>query len=135
MVMFVAGLHVASAFGNTVDGGDGGTLYPTIVSLLLILSAAVAATVFLKRWKGSIGRSAGPLKLRHIIALGPRERLALVQVGSRFLVVGVTPAGITAVADMDDLTLDLPETAEPAGPTERDPAPAPVQPGNSSGYY
>ena len=110
--MVLAGLHVASAFGNTVDAQAGGTLYPTIVALLLILSAAVAATVFLKRWKGSIGRSEGPLQLRHVIALGPRERLALVQVGSRLLVVGVTPAGITAVAEMDDPTLDRP-TATP----------------------
>ena len=80
-----------------MDAGETGALYPTVVSLVLVLSAAAAAAVFLRRWKGSIGRSTGPMQLRHVIALGPRERLALVKVGSRFLVVGVTAAGISAV--------------------------------------
>jgi flagellar protein FliO/FliZ len=112
----VAVMHVASAFGNTVAAGDSGTLYPTVVSLVLISSAAVAATVFLKRWRGSIGRSEGPLQLRHVIALGPRERLALVQVGSRYLVVGVTPSGISAVAELDEPLLGVPVAAPADSP-------------------
>jgi flagellar protein FliO/FliZ len=91
--------------GNNVDAGDSGALYPTVVSLVLVLGAAAAAAVFLRRWKGSIGRSAGPMELRHVIALGPRERLALVKVGSRFLVVGVTPAGISRVSEFTDDSL------------------------------
>jgi flagellar protein FliO/FliZ len=85
-----------------MDAGESGALYPTIVSLVLVLGAAAAAAVFLRRWKGSIGRSGGPMELRHVIALGPRERLALVKVGSRFLVVGVTPAGISRVSEFAD---------------------------------
>src|SRR6266481_3516192 len=88
-------LDAPSAFGNTV------------------LGAAVAATVFLRRWKGSIGRREGPMQLRHVLALGPRERLALVKVGSRFLVVGVTAAGISAVAEFTDETLDSPAAVVP----------------------
>lgn len=112
-------LHVTSAFGNTVEAAETGTLYPTVVSLVLMLGAAVAATVFLRRWKGSVGRRAGPMQLRHVLALGPRERLALVKVGSRFLVVGVTAAGISAVAEFTDDTLDVAETVVPL----QDPAP------------
>src|SRR6266702_7458931 len=102
-------LHVPSAFCNTVEAAETGTLYPTVVSFALVLGAAVAATVFLRRWKGSIGRREGPMQLRHVIALGPRERLALVKVGSRFLVVGVTAAGISAVAEFTDDTLEAPD--------------------------
>ena len=87
-----------------MDAGESGALYPTIVSLVLVLSAAAAAAVVLRRWKGSIGRSDGPMELCHVIALGPRERLALVKVGSRFLVVGVTPAGISRVSEFTDET-------------------------------
>jgi flagellar protein FliO/FliZ len=111
-------LHAPSAFGNTVEAAETGTLYPTVVSLVLVLGAAVAATVFLRRWKGSIGRHEGPMQLRHVIALGPRERLALVKVGSRFLVVGVTAAGISAVAEFTDATLDSAEGAAPAAAPE-----------------
>jgi flagellar biogenesis protein FliO len=99
-------LHAPSAFGNTVEAAETGTLYPMLVSLVLVLGAAAAATVFLRRWKGSIGRREGPMQLRHVLALGPRERLALVKVGSRFLVVGVTAAGISAVAEFTDDTLE-----------------------------
>src|SRR5882724_11956086 len=96
-----------------MDAGETGALYPTVVSLVLVLGAAAAAAVFLRRWKGSIGRSAGPMQLRHVIALGPRERLALVKVGSRFLVVGVTAAGISAVAEFTDESLDSPTAVVP----------------------
>jgi flagellar biogenesis protein FliO len=41
-----------------------------------------------------------------VIALGPRERLALVKVGSRYLVVGVTAASISTVAEFTDATLE-----------------------------
>jgi flagellar biosynthetic protein FliO len=108
--LLLSTIHVPSAFGNTVEATETGTLYPTVVSLVLVLAAAVAATVFLRRWKGSIGRREGPMQLRHVLALGPRERLALVKVGSRYLVVGVTAAGISAVAEFTDDTLEPTET-------------------------
>lgn len=103
--------YMASSFGNTADAGadgGGGSLYSVVVSLVLILGAAAAATVFLRRWKGSIGRREGPMQLQHVIALGPRERLALVKVGRRYLVVGVTPTSITKVADLSGSLEDEP---------------------------
>jgi flagellar protein FliO/FliZ len=106
----VLNAYIASAFGNTVDS-ESAPLYPVIVSLTLILGAAAAATWFLRRWKGSIGRHGGPMKLLHVIALGPRERLALVKVADRYLVVGVTPSGISKVAELDDIPVEIPEPA------------------------
>ena len=78
----------------------------SVVAVMLVLSAAAGATVFLQRWKGSIGRRAGPMQLRHVLALGPRERLALVKVGDRYLVLGVTRAGINAGAEFADAALE-----------------------------
>jgi len=115
VALLLPAVHAPSAFGNTVEAAETGTLYPTVVSLVLVLGAAAAATVFLRRWKGSIGRRAGPMQLHHVLALGPRERLALVKVGSRFLVVGVTAAGISAVAEFTDESL---ESAQTGGPME-----------------
>ncbi len=77
----------------------------SVLAVMLVLAAAAGTTVFLQRWKGSIGRREGPMQLRHVIALGPRERLALVKVGNRYLVVGVTTAGISAVAEFSDAAL------------------------------
>jgi flagellar biogenesis protein FliO len=89
----------------------------SVVAVMLVLGAAAAATLFLQRWKGSIGRHDGPMQLRHVIALGPRERLALVKVGNRYLVVGVTSAGISAVAEFMDAALEQPDPPRDSGPT------------------
>ena len=91
----------ASAFGNS-SAGDSSLTATLLVPTILILAAAAAATWFLRRWKGSLGRRDGPLQLVHVIALGPRERMALVKVGSRYLVVGITPTNINTLAQMSD---------------------------------
>jgi flagellar protein FliO/FliZ len=75
---------------------------------VLVVGAAAGATWVLRHWKGSIGRREGPLQLIHVIALGPRERLALVKIGDRYLVVGITPASISRVAELSDIAGDVP---------------------------
>jgi len=79
------------------------TVLSLIVPLVLMLGAGIAAVVVLRHWRGGIGRREGPLQLLHVIALGPRERLALVKVAGRYLVVGITPAQISRVAELDTL--------------------------------
>jgi flagellar protein FliO/FliZ len=79
------------------------------VPLLVIVGAAAAATWFLRRWKGSLGRRDGPLQLVHVIALGPRERIALVKVGARYLVVGITGQHINTLAEVADKDVITPE--------------------------
>jgi flagellar protein FliO/FliZ len=107
---------IASAFGDTATVNateDSGAFYSMFISLVMILGAAVAATFFLRRWKGGIGRSDGPLRLLHVIALGPRERLALVKVGEKYLVLGITPTSINKISDVSDIGENLvspPET-------------------------
>jgi flagellar biosynthetic protein FliO len=104
----------ASAFGNSA--ADDSSLTATLfVPLILILAAAAAATWFLRRWKGSLGRRDGPLQVVHVIALGPRERMALVKVGSRYLVVGITSTSINTLAQMSDTegaTLEVVSSAD-----------------------
>lgn len=96
------GCHTTAAFANS-DSVDSGGIYSLLASLLLVLGAAAAATWLLRRWKGSVVRREGPLQLIHVIGLGPRERLALVKVGTHYLVVGITPTQITRVAELYDL--------------------------------
>ena len=97
-------MHTLSAFADNADTPDdalawGSLLIPTV----LVLAAAAAATFLLKRWKGAVGGRDGPLQLVHVIALGPRERLALVKVGARYLVVGITPNNVNRIAELDDI--------------------------------
>jgi flagellar protein FliO/FliZ len=93
----------AACASSDVSSADGGGLTSLIVALILVAGAAVAATWVLRHWKGSVARREGPLQLVHVIAVGPRERLALVKIGGRYLVVGITPASITRVAELSDI--------------------------------
>jgi flagellar biosynthetic protein FliO len=96
--------YTLSAFANSADTPDDGIAWTSLLMpTVLILAAAVAATFVLKRWKGAVGGRNGPLQLIHVIALGPRERLALVKVGARYLVVGITPNNVNRIAELYDI--------------------------------
>jgi flagellar protein FliO/FliZ len=97
-------LYATAAFASG-DGAvsDGSGITSLVVALILVAGAAAAATWVLRHWKGSVGRHEGPLQLVHVIALGPRERLALVKVGGRYLVVGITATSISRVAELSDI--------------------------------
>jgi len=105
-------LYTTAAFASSdTPASDTGGLGSLIVALILVAGAAAAATWVLRHWKGSVARRAGPLDLVHVIALGPRERLALVKVGGRYLVVGITPTSISRVAELSDIRDNVMETA------------------------
>jgi flagellar protein FliO/FliZ len=96
--------YALSAFANNADAPGEGIAWTTLLMpTVLILGAAAAATFVLKRWKGAVGGRDGPLQLIHVIALGPRERLALVKVGARYLVVGITPNNVNRIAELYDI--------------------------------
>jgi len=106
-------LYTTAAFatGDT-SASDTGAVGSLVVALVLVTGAAAAATWVLRHWKGSVGRRAGPLQLVHVIALGPRERLALVKIGGRYLVVGITPTSINRVTELSDITDNVRDTAK-----------------------
>jgi flagellar biogenesis protein FliO len=100
----VAQVHVLSALANNADSADDSIPWLSLLlPTLLILGAAAAATLVVRRWKGAVGGRDGPLQLVHVIALGPRERLALVKVGAHFLVVGITPNSVNRIAELYDI--------------------------------
>ena len=97
-------MHALSAFADNADVPEDGIAWTSLLMpTVLILAAAAAATFVLKRWKGAVGGRDGPLQLVHVIALGPRERLALVKVGARYLVVGITPNNVNRIAELYDI--------------------------------
>jgi flagellar biosynthetic protein FliO len=100
--------RVLSAFGNITEttpsaDSESSAWYTLVVPLVLVLAAAAAATFFLRRWQGNIVRRDGPMQLVHVLSVGPRERLALVKVGERHLVVGITPSHVSRIAELYDI--------------------------------
>jgi len=79
-------------------------------SLLLNLTGALAIVVVLiivtallmrrTRWGGAIG-SEKSLTVRQSVTLGQRERVVIVEVGERRLLLGVTPGGISLLTELE----------------------------------
>lgn len=103
--------------------GAASTFVSLLLPLLLITAAAGAATFLLTRWKGSVVKREGPLQLVQVLALGPRERLALVKAGARYLVIGVTSGGISRVAEFSQLHDAAAESPASSGTPAAEPAP------------
>lgn len=106
--------YLACASVDATETGNNSALFSLIAPLLLIAGAIVIGGLLFKRWRVTFGSSTGPLHLMHVIALGPRERLALVKVGDKYLVVGVTPTTISRVAELDDIRDTTPGSAAPS---------------------
>lgn len=69
-------------------------------SMLLVLVLLVGLLWGLKRLQAGALRPGGASRQLHIIeavSVGPRQKIALVRVGSREVLVGVSPAQITAL--------------------------------------
>ena len=97
--------QVPSALGS----GVGGQLLQLVLGLLLVVGL-----IFVLAWLMRRVQRAGPAG-NHVIelvgsrALGPRDRLVLVQVGNEQVLLGVSPGSITALHVMNE-PVQVPET-------------------------
>jgi|GEM_PF-6351853 flagellar protein FliO/FliZ len=68
-----------------------------ILPLLLVVVAGVAALWLIKRrYAGASGNEA--LRIRSVLAVGPRERIVLLETERQMLVVGVCPTSMNTLA-------------------------------------
>ena len=78
-----------------------GSFFGPVAAFLLILALIPAALWLLKRTPMGGGASGQGLRLVGALALAPNQRIVTVEVGSgddrRWLVLGVTPAGISSL--------------------------------------
>ena len=74
-------------------------LVSLILPLLLVVGTLLAAFYLLRRRFGLATRE-GPLRVAQVIAVGPRERIVLLDLDDRQLLVGVTSAQITRIATL-----------------------------------
>ncbi|WP_092204549.1 MULTISPECIES: flagellar biosynthetic protein FliO [unclassified Pseudomonas] len=107
----VATAAVAPAAGN----GVAGQLAQLVLGLLLVLGL-----IFFLAWLLRRVQQAGPAGKGQVIdivgsrALGPRDRLVLVQVGNEQILLGLSPGTITALHVLKE-PVQVPST-EPASP-------------------
>jgi flagellar protein FliO/FliZ len=86
-----------------------------MLGALLVVVAAIFAAAFLFKRLGlqATGSAAGLLKPVASLSLGPRERLMIVEVSGRWLVLGVTAQSIQTLADVEPKELPAVPAAPP----------------------
>ena len=83
------------------------SLSQALLAFLLIVVAIPVVLVGLRRFR--MFHPGGPqiIRLTGAVALGPRERIAVIEVGGRWLVVGVTGQSINLLSTLDSPPADL----------------------------
>jgi flagellar protein FliO/FliZ len=91
-----------------------GNLIQTILALILVLFCIFLVAWLLKNSQRFHGAANGQLKVIASLSLGPRERLAVVQVGQQQLLLGITAQNIQALHELSEpLQMDVSESNKP----------------------
>lgn len=95
------------------------SLLKTILGLAVVLAVMAAIAWAFKRF--SPGKLGGPSALRIVggVSVGSREKVVVVEVADRWLVLGVAPGQVTSLANLDivrNSPADQPESGTPVAP-------------------
>lgn len=91
-----------------------GAMLQSLLALLIVLGVIVGAAWLLKRAQGRHG-GPGSGVLRHVsaVAVGPRERVVIVEVADTWLVLGVAPGQVRSLHTLPKQTLPEETAASP----------------------
>lgn len=93
-------LTAAPAASAPADATGDSVLLAFAVPVLAVVFAMLALWWLVRRYAVARG-SSGPMRVAQALAVGPRERVVLVEAGSKHLVVGVTPAAVTLLTQWE----------------------------------
>jgi flagellar protein FliO/FliZ len=97
----------------------------TAGSLLLVLALLGGMLWLLKRVKAMQEKNSGPrqMELMETLSVGVRQKIALVRVGTRQVLVGMTPGQFTALASWDTASAGTSASATASGAAPLEPRP------------
>jgi flagellar protein FliO/FliZ len=81
------------------------TLIAMLVPLVLVTVAMVLALVLVRR-RFRLNSNDGPMKVRQILAVGPRERVVMIDVDQHTLVIGVSATQVSQLALLSKVQSD-----------------------------
>jgi flagellar protein FliO/FliZ len=94
-LLFPLLLPVTAWGGDAANQGiPAGTYLQATLALLLILGLLFGTAWLARKLSGGKGFGQGGMKIVGGVALGPRERIVLVEVGDSWLVIGIVPGQI-----------------------------------------
>ncbi len=113
-----AGLLLAGGAAAAEDAGfqalSGGKLLETLLGLVLVLALIFVLTRVLRRMQGGFGGNSQLLSVISSLSLGARERVLLLKVADKHILVAATAQNITPLHVFDELPEELLETREQA---------------------
>ena len=83
-----------------------------VFGLVIVIGALFGVLAVLRKLQGGRTHLVGGLKIIGATSVGPRERVVLLALGSKVLVLGVTPGRVNALHTLE--ASELPMTPEPA---------------------
>ena len=86
----------------TPSGVQGGQILEVVGALIIVVLAILGVAWFSKRFTGLTPHQHQGLKTVAVLPVGTRERIALVQVGERQILVGITPQQISTLLVLDE---------------------------------
>ncbi|MDC0688273.1 MULTISPECIES: flagellar biosynthetic protein FliO [unclassified Pseudomonas] len=104
-----------AAASTATPGGMGAQLAQTVIGLLLVVGLIFFLAWLLRRMQGSAQQGAQVIEVIGTRAIGPRDRLLLVQVGKEQILIGHTPGSIEALHVLAE-PVDVPASARQATP-------------------
>jgi len=87
-------LTAAAATDTASPGVGAGTYLQAGLALALIVSLLIGAAWLARKVTGGKGFGQGGIRVLGGVALGPRERIVLLEVGEEWLVIGIVPGQI-----------------------------------------
>ncbi|MDH0648291.1 flagellar biosynthetic protein FliO [Pseudomonas sp. GD03858] len=111
----IAAAEPAAAPAAPLPGGMGAQLAQMVFGLLLVVGLIFALAWLLRRMQGNAQRGAQVIEIVGSRAIGPRDRLLLVQVGKEQILIGHTPGSIEALHVLAE-PVDVPAAARQATP-------------------
>ena len=86
--------------------GPAASLLRTRLGLIVVLAVMAAIAWFMKR-VGPVARGGNAQALRIVggVSVGSREKVVVLEVGGRWLVVGVAPGQVNAIADLEAMEI------------------------------
>lgn len=113
--LLVSGVSIAQEAAPAAESPLTGHLLQTTLGLLFVLALLMALVWLLKRMGvGNQQRRGGFYKVLATSALGPREKIVLVEVGETWLVLGMTSNSINTLHSMPAGSIELDAQQSPA---------------------
>lgn len=100
MTTLAFSMWATEAAADAAESAPGASLMELVLPMLAVVFA-LAALWWAVRRQGGRGASAGPARIVQVLAVGPRERVLIVDHDTQRFMLGVTPTAINLLARLD----------------------------------